>query len=174
MAPVSPLAPHGATTRIGKSGSGHFPRQPKIPGRDQEVGDSSPPASSHAHQAPAGVPPRQTESLRHERARLRNVDRSRDRERAVVKRQLFHPPFAYGGQRMGFFSKIAWFRLTRSFCPNADQYRSPHLPKRRFGAARPFTGGIGCCRQLSPSAEDRSFTFLRATRASSLCSQSTP
>src|ERR1019366_2109588 len=40
MAPVSPLAPHGATTRIGKSGSGHFPRQPKIPGRDQEFGDS--------------------------------------------------------------------------------------------------------------------------------------
>src|ERR1017187_6284004 len=38
MAPVSPLAPHGATTRIGKSGSGHFPRQPKIPGRDQEFG----------------------------------------------------------------------------------------------------------------------------------------
>src|ERR1039457_686755 len=41
MAPVSPLAPHGATTRIGKSGLGHFPRQPKIPGRDQEFGDSS-------------------------------------------------------------------------------------------------------------------------------------
>src|ERR1039458_5910807 len=40
MAPVSPLAPHGATTRIGKSGSGHFPRQPKIPGRDQEFGVS--------------------------------------------------------------------------------------------------------------------------------------
>src|ERR1039458_2319069 len=41
MAPVSPLAPHGATTRIGKSGSGHFPRQPKIPERDQEFGDSA-------------------------------------------------------------------------------------------------------------------------------------
>src|ERR1035437_8998194 len=41
MAPVSPLAPHGATTRIGKSGSGHFPRQPKIPGRDQEFGVSA-------------------------------------------------------------------------------------------------------------------------------------
>src|ERR1039458_5223128 len=41
MAPVSPLAPHGATARIGKSGSGHFPRQPKIPGRDQEFGVSA-------------------------------------------------------------------------------------------------------------------------------------